>query len=83
MRNVLGVDENFPTDFVLETAPEKSDYENEDDDKDGAASDAEAGRRPRAKTTGRMRPCAPTLIWQGRLAKATGRLGEPSLPGAT
>ena len=31
MRNVLGVDEDFPTDFVLvlETSPEKSDYEND------------------------------------------------------
>jgi hypothetical protein len=37
MGNVLGVDEDFPTDFVLvlvlvlETNPEKNDYENEDD----------------------------------------------------
>jgi hypothetical protein len=44
MRNVLGGDEGFPTDFVLvlvlvlETSPEKSDYENEDNDEDGPAS---------------------------------------------
>jgi hypothetical protein len=44
MRNVLGADGNFPTDFVvvlvlvLETSPEKSDYENEDDDEDDPAS---------------------------------------------
>ena len=44
MRNVLGVDEDFPTDFVLvlvlvlETSPEKSDYENEDDDEDDPVS---------------------------------------------
>jgi hypothetical protein len=44
MRNVLGVDEDFPTDFVLvlvlvlETNPEKNDYENEDDDEDDPAS---------------------------------------------
>jgi hypothetical protein len=39
MRNVLGVDEDFPTDFVLvlETSPEKSDYENEDDEDDPAS----------------------------------------------
>jgi hypothetical protein len=44
MRNVLGVDEDFPTDFVLvlvlvlETNPEKNDYENEDDDEDDPVS---------------------------------------------
>jgi hypothetical protein len=44
MKNVLGVDEDFPTDFVLvvvlvlETNPENSDYENEDDDEDDPAS---------------------------------------------
>ena len=44
MRNVLGVNEDFPTDFVLvlvlvlETSLEKSDYENEDDNEDNPAS---------------------------------------------
>ncbi|MGD0208068.1 MAG: hypothetical protein ABSC89_10720 [Verrucomicrobiota bacterium] len=44
MKNVLGVDEDFPTDFVLvvvlilETNPENSDYENEDDNEDDPAS---------------------------------------------
>ena len=44
MRNVLGVDEDFPTDFVLvlvlvlETNLEKNDYENEDDDEDDPVS---------------------------------------------
>jgi hypothetical protein len=44
MRNVLGLEKDFPTDFilvlvlVLETSPEKSDYENEDDDEDDPAS---------------------------------------------
>ena len=44
MKNVLGVDEDFPTDFVLilvlvlETNPENSDYENEDDGEDDPAS---------------------------------------------
>jgi hypothetical protein len=44
MRNVLGADGNFLTDFVLvlvlvlETSPEKSDYENDDDDEDDPAS---------------------------------------------
>ena len=38
MKNVLGVDEDFPTDFVLvlvlvlETNPENSDYEDDDED---------------------------------------------------
>ena len=32
------MDEDFPTDFVLEPSLEKSDYENEDDDEDDPAS---------------------------------------------
>jgi len=43
MRNVLGLEKDFPTDFilvlvlVLETSLEKSNYENEDDEDDPAS----------------------------------------------